>query len=333
MERSLARTYWLQTLSPTHVGTGRGLGYIDLPIHRDPVTHWPIIPGSAFKGVWSDYYRATEDNRKSNRSLGLAFGRASDNEPNQSNAGALVPTDARLVCLPIRSFQGTFAWCTSSMLLRMLDRDLQLVGEMGLKGRLPKAPAIESPNDGSAQIGVTSSSALKDQEQHVYLEDLDFMVQGDANIDRCAKTLAGWIFPDDEGWQQTFVERFAVVPDTIFDFLAETGTEVTTRVRIDDDLKTVARGQLWSEEALPAQTILAGLIACDRVYSKNSGKNGQEPGESITESSLVESYATAPLNLQIGGKATVGRGRVRCTFNPIAPANPEQGRSSQNGAS
>jgi hypothetical protein len=32
-----------------------------------------------------------------------------------------IPTDARLVCLPVRSFQGTFAWCTSPMALKFLD--------------------------------------------------------------------------------------------------------------------------------------------------------------------------------------------------------------------
>ena len=58
------KMYWLHTLSPTHVGTGRGLGYIDLPIHRDKVTNWPVIPSSAFKGVWADHFRATEKNRR-----------------------------------------------------------------------------------------------------------------------------------------------------------------------------------------------------------------------------------------------------------------------------
>ena len=34
------RAYWLHVLTPTHVGTGRGIGYIDLPVHRDKVTGW-----------------------------------------------------------------------------------------------------------------------------------------------------------------------------------------------------------------------------------------------------------------------------------------------------
>src|SRR5437879_10610746 len=103
------KIYWLHALSPTHVGTGRGVGYIDLPIHRDKVTNWPVIPGSAFQQAWADHYEASEDDRRVDRSLTMAFGLVSDQDQDASNPGALIPTDARLVCLPVRSFQGTFA--------------------------------------------------------------------------------------------------------------------------------------------------------------------------------------------------------------------------------
>src|SRR5580700_5396768 len=99
---SNTRVYWLHALSPTHAGIGRGVGYIDLPIDRDGVTGWPIIRGSAFKGVWADHYRATEDARKKNPLLQAAFGIA---DGDNSNSGAFIPTDAQLVCLPIRSFR------------------------------------------------------------------------------------------------------------------------------------------------------------------------------------------------------------------------------------
>src|SRR4051794_39122729 len=132
------RLYWIHTLSPTHAGVGRGVGYIDLPIDRDGVTGWPIIRGSGFKGVWADSHRATPENRKKETPEGLllkaAFGTAGEDDT--SNAGALVPTDAKLVCLPVRSFRGTFAWCTSPLCLQMLRRTLELTGVAGL----PAAP-------------------------------------------------------------------------------------------------------------------------------------------------------------------------------------------------
>lgn len=293
------QVYWLHTLSPTHVGTGRGVGYIDLPIHRDKVTNWPVIPGSAFKGVWADHYGATEDGRRSDSKLRLAFGRASDQETSASSAGALIPTDARLVCLPIRSFQGTFAWCTSPLALQMLRRDLSLAGMVDL----PPEP----PDVADGDIHRTATTKLQDGDR-IFLEDLDLAGRDCAKIKAWAERIAGWVFAGDENktWRDRFVERFAVLPDTIFDFLTETGTEVSARVRIDDDLKTVAKGALWNEEALPAETILAGLVACDRVYSRET--NG------ITAGDLIDDFATKPLLLQIGGKATVGRGRVRCVF-------------------
>jgi CRISPR-associated protein Cmr4 len=295
------QVYWLHTLSPTHVGTGQGVGYIDLPIHRDKVTNWPLIPGSAFKGVLANYFGATEERRGSDLKLKLAFGRASDQETNASNAGALIPTDARLVCLPVRSLQGTFAWCTSPLALQMLRRDLTLTG----MADVPPDPATVA----ESEVHRTTTTKLEDSGR-IFLEDLDFAGKECATTTAWAQRLAQWVFPGEENrtWRERFIERFAVVPDTIFDFLTETGTEVSTRVRIDDDLKTVREGQLWNEEALPAETILAGLICCDRVYSRESNE--------ITAIDLIGEFATRPLLLQFGGKASIGRGRVWCVFTP-----------------
>lgn len=84
------------------------------------------------------------------------------------------------------------------------------------------------------------------------------------------------------------------------------GTEVDARIRIEDDTKTVKEGALWSEESLPAETILTGFVVCDRLYTKNA--------HGVTSQSLLDTFTSGPLTLQIGGKMTVGRGRVRCVF-------------------
>lgn len=293
------RIYWIHTLTPTHVGTGRGVGYIDLPIHRDKLTNWPVVPGSAFKGVWADHFRADETNRRANPQLRVAFGLADDSQTISANSGALMPTDARIVCLPVRSFSGTFAWCTSRMALHLLHRDLELSGF----ANLPPLPAAVS--DG--EIYLAQQSALKmtiNNTDRVYLEELDFTaVENRAGVQDWAQKIAEWVLPLD--WRTDFQGRFAVVSDSVFDFFTEMGTEVNARVRIDDDTKTVADGQLWYEEALPAETILAGLVVCDRVFDTKAG---------VTPQQLLDAYANTELNLQIGGKATVGRGRVRCIF-------------------
>lgn len=295
---SNTRVYWLHTLSPTHVGTGRGVGHIDLPLHRDKVTDWPTIPASAFKGVWADHFRATEQNRRATPRLRLAFGTASETS---SNAGALIPTDARLLCLPVRSFWGTFAWCTSPLALQMLHRDLAFAGMSGLP---PLPDALQED-----RIHHAHETVVKDKDARVFLEDLEFRATLSKEANIWAERLAAWIFPGDGLWQATFTKRFAVLPDAAFDFLTRAGTEVTTRVRIADELKTVVPGALWNEESLPAETILVGLVSCDRVFAV--GTTG------ITAADLIAEFAAKALTLQIGGKATIGRGRVRCVFTAV----------------
>jgi CRISPR-associated protein Cmr4 len=294
------RIYWLHTLSPTHAGIGRGVGYIDLPIDRDGVTGWPIIRGSGFKGVWADHHRATADARRNDPTLRAAFGVAGDD--NNSNAGALIPTDAKLVCLPVRSFRGTFAWAASPLCLQMLRRTLSLAGLTGV----PAAPA--SLDEGKAHHTTTSVLA---EGNSIYLEDLDFAAQRCDTATAWATLIAENVFADDPAWQDQFKKRFVVLPDSAFDFLCETVTEVHTRVRIDDETKTVADKALWTEESLPAETILMGLIQCDRVFQKKF----ETPR--ITEPELLDRFAKTALNLQIGGKATVGRGQVRCVFTEV----------------
>jgi len=301
--------YWLHTLSPTHAGIGRGVGYIDLPIDRDGITGWPILRGSGFKGVWADHFRATEDARKQDTSDGrllrAAFGIAGDD--NNSNAGALIPTDARLVCLPVRSFRGTFAWITSPLCLQILHRTLVLGGVKDL----PSAPSALAETEAHHYEKGETKTVLKQGEQ-VYLEDLDFTAKPSPAATAWADKIAGWVFPKDSAWQELFKKRFVVLPDTVFDYLCETGTEVHTRVKIDDATKTVADKALWTEESLPAETILAGLVQCERVFQANGAKD-----DSVKPETLIQKFATNALALQIGGKATVGRGQVRCIFTPV----------------
>lgn len=292
------RIYWLHTLSPTHAGIGRGVGYIDLPIDRDGVTGWPILRGSGFKGVWADHHRATADARRNDPTLRAAFGVAGDD--NNSNAGALIPTDAKLVCLPVRSFRGTFAWATSPLCLQMLRRTLSLAGLSGI----PAAP--ELLEDGKAHH--TTTRVLVEGNS-IYLEDLDFAAQKCDTATAWATLIAENVFAGDSAWQDQFKKRFVVLPDSAFDFLCETGTEVHTRVKIDDAMKVVEKGMLWTEESLPAETILMGLIQCDRVFGRN--------GEDITPEGLLDRFAKEALTLQIGGKATIGRGQVRCVFTEV----------------
>ena len=48
------RIFHLHALSALHVGTGQGIGAVDLPIARSRATNLPLVPGSALKGVLRD---------------------------------------------------------------------------------------------------------------------------------------------------------------------------------------------------------------------------------------------------------------------------------------
>ena len=312
------RMYWLQAITPLHVGSGKGVGFIDMPIMREKVTNWPLVPGSAVKGVTRDHFeqkwpkpRPTDKQKL----IDTAFGTAS--KSTESNAGSLVLTDAHIVCMPIRSLYGTFAYVTSPMVLERLRRDLAAVGFT-----TPSGTPAATGND-AYHIGANSKVVANGK---LFFEDLDFTAQSDVSVGEWADILAKNVFSDTT-WQGIFKERFVILPDDCFNFLSQMGTEVSAHIKIDDTRKIVSNQALWYEETLPPETILAGIAWCDRIYTRNKGNTNQP----ITEETILTTFcpcegdaqhsqtagATPDVKavyLQIGGRATVGKGRVMCRF-------------------
>lgn len=285
-----SKLYWIHVVTPLHVGAGRGTGFIDLPIMREKLTGWPIVPGSAVKGVWKRQFQLSGVGQPL---LDAAFGKAGDEEKNY--AGSLVLTDARIAVFPARSLFGTFAYCTSPLVLRRLSRDMEM---LGFDRTLP---LLDGPK--TEEVCITSSSAVR-KEEKVYLEDLDFLVKHNECCDSWADYLAGQLFPGDEKGRQIFKERFVILSGEVFNFLCETATEVNARVRIEDETKTVKNGGLWYEENLPVETVLAGIAWYERVW----GASG------VTQESLEDTFCRQPFTCQIGGNSTIGKGYVRCIF-------------------
>ena len=274
--------YWLHAITPLHVGAGRGLGYIDMPIVREKVTNWPYIPGSSIKGVIADHFGASEETerkKEENKHLKAAFGTSGSD--NDCAAGALVFTDANILCLPIRSFYGTFAWVTSPFCLRRAD--------------FP-----DFTDESCAFVG--RNSKLIGADGKIYLEDLDITPRISDEAGDMSKRIAELVFADDEKNKKFFAERFTVVSDDLFTFLCESGTEVNAHIRINSKTGIVETGALWYEESLPVETILTGRIWCDKVFVKD-----------ITEQDLFD-FCGKNLTLQIGGKASTGKGLVQCIF-------------------
>jgi CRISPR-associated protein Cmr4 len=295
------RLLLVHALSSVHVGTGSGIGYIDLPLARETVTNWPYIPGSAVKGVLSDHFGAGEPaQRRAQPMLRAAFGVADDAQATGSNAGALVFSDLNLLLLPIRSIYGTFAWATCPLALSRFSRDLEACNRVVPPLTFSQSRAARPQTPRSALLPGAPANAAT-----IYLADADIETEASTVALTWATTIADLLFSPASPWRALFLERFIVLPDNMFSFFAEKGTEVATRVRINPETGTVDRGALWTEESLPPESVLSGVTWCDRVY---------HDAKTITAVQLLDQYCQGERSIQIGGKATVGKGRVRAVF-------------------
>ncbi len=300
----LTRPYLLQALSPLHAGTGQSVAAIDLPIARMRATGMPFVPGSSIKGVLRQARRAA-GNAEDGRSLAV-FG---PNRPESGpagddgrieHAGALIVGDARLLALPVRSFRGTFALVTSPLLLGLALRDL---GPEHAGLRVPALPHGKR----AARVGTRSINL---HERHVYLEELDLPTEKERDMDAWAQAIAA-VLPDGG---PPVAERLCAVDDDTMTFLWETATQVDTRVSIDGARGVAIQGALWTEESLPPETLLIGLLAA----------HGSLRSEVAMSASDVLAHAVRGEGelLQFGGKATIGRGR--CLLRPW-PASRQGG--------
>ncbi len=272
------RLTFVHALSPLHAGTGQGVGVIDLPIARETATNLPYLPGSSLRGPLR---HALSNEADRNKIFGSGTG-------NGTTPGVVHFSDQRLLLLPVRSIAGIFAWVTSPYVLRRFARDVQ---DAGLSMDV-KVPAPQEQ-----QVAVCEGSSLTVQKQ-VYLEDVD--LTPDAAMQKDADAWAGWLGKQLPALDE-LAARLAIVPDDVLSFFLTTATEVVARIRLEEDTKTVATGALWYEEALPAETVLAGMVL-------HTGSNGDAASHFGKLQELVE----RPLHL--GGNTGVGRGLCRVSL-------------------
>lgn len=274
--------FHLHALSALHVGVGQAVGVVDLPIARAKATNLPLVPGSALKGVLRDEFCGDDQ--------ALLFGPESIGNGEGGYAGAMAFGDAHLLLLPVRSLGGIMAWATCPFVLRRYAADRQRAGA----GNTPKVPEIALGKVAAAtthDLAVTGDRAV--------FEDLDLSIEAGKAQDWAA-CLAPLLFSDDAA---EFVRHFAILSDADFGFLAETATEVRTHIRINDEKGTVEKGALWYEENLPAEAVLWGILGIGP---------GRKPACSAEETrTRFRAGLGAEKLVQIGGKATTGRGLVR----------------------
>ncbi len=257
---------YLHALTPVHSGTGQAAASdIDLPIAREKATNWPVIPATGLKGVLRDATSAV--------SRDTLFG-------TQDKAGSLQIGDARLLCFPVRSWKGVFAYVTCPLALCRMHRDFTA---LGVPVPFANVPTVDSDE---RCLFVDGSVLVEKGQCDLWIEDLKLTGAADTAAAAVADGIGVVVFSD-SGERPSFVLRFVIVSDGVFDFLTETATEVTARIKLKEDgTKTVERGALWYEEAVPAEAIFVAPVL----------------GADLPKLSPC---------IQIGGNETVGRGLCR----------------------
>lgn len=287
---STSLIYFIHALSPLHMGTGAATGAIDLPHSREASTGLPNVPGSGIKGVLRDALKSACANHK------RLFGAEHDDVTNRDQ-GALLFSDALLLCLPVPSYSGGFAWVSSPTALRRYERERRACG---------LGPPANTPDLSDGRAACAASPLLA--AGRIYLHDV--ALAHDKDRSKAAAGIAGHIaqalYGDAKEDIDFFTARFVIVDDAVLSYLATVAMDVRTRIAIKDDTKTVRKGGLWTEENLPSETVLWGSIAADTLTDNN---NHTLQGEHALDE--FKRACGTRRRLQLGGKATVGRGAVQ----------------------
>lgn len=300
-ETQRAAMFFVRALTPVHIGTDTGLGAIKLPTMREAITQHPVIPGSSFKGVLRDL--ADANNSATSDRDRAAYG------PDRANAsdsrGGLVLSDARLLLLPIASLKGTFAWATSTTVLRRFKQDH---ADAKLTG-FPDLPKEDQ------DVLVTKTSKLMLPGDRVSLREVFAQAKADQLATELARYIGRflWTNPDDQAF---FAERFVVVPEDAFNAFSRSALEIRARVAIDSERGTAETSGPWTEEHIPAETILAGLVFGRKTSWLNNNVRQHFGANEMLD--VFKKQVGAGKGIRVGGHSGIGLGRVflTCTEAP-----------------
>ena len=229
------------TRTPLHVGCGSSVGAVDQPVVRERHTGYPVIPGSAIKGVLADLWNEKNEQGNIVRSKdGITlFG---NDDTKTASAGKLLIGEGRLLAFPVRSAKGAFAWLTCPLALNRFRRDGNF--------------SFAVPDIAADKACVTSESLLKFEGGKVIFEEYPLTVaaeEADTSLVAALKSLC-----DDDVWAE-MPKRLAVVSDELFRYFVENACEVANHNRIDDEKGVVAKGALFSQENVPSETLFYGV--------------------------------------------------------------------------
>ncbi|GBD16837.1 hypothetical protein HRbin26_01745 [bacterium HR26] len=288
--------------TPVHAGTGRAIGTVDLPIQRERITGYPVVQASSVKGVLRAM--TTPNGATGEAELHRAVFGPDDPTKAHEHAGALQVTDLSVVLFPVRSLAGVFAWTTSLPALARLARLAALAG-IGTGWTLPE----QGPTGSTAWVAQGSALAIAAASgSTVVLEEFSFTP--DTTQAPFVQQLGSWLAENalpagaEYGWwKRNLTSHLCVLPDDAFRDFVLYSTEVETHVRLARATKTVDEGALWTSEAVPAETLFAGLLTATRSRYPKVKDDGKSLLGWLTQ--RLDGKRT-----RIGGDETTGCGSV-----------------------
>ena len=287
----------LYTRTPLHIGCGTSVDVIDLPIMRERITAFPVIPGSSLKGVLLQAAREQFDGGRHSRSndglpeeARVLFGSIEkDGGEHVSNAGCIQVMEAKLLAFPVRSLAGCFAWITCPAVLERFKRDT------GMTFDVPR------PERDHAAVG---SDLIVNGK--VVLEEYALACDQGNSVPAVAAALNDTT--GDPLWNSSLAKRLAIVNDENFQHFVTTCTEVVTRVKIDPRTRAVQGGALFNQENVPCEALFYSVLHV--LEPRRKGPEG-EPGKWLT--ALLDQNRS----LQIGGDETTGHGLCETNLKPL----------------
>ncbi len=208
-------------------------------------------------------------------------------------------TDARILLFPVKSMKGVFAWVTCPAVINRFLSDLKIATVSG--------PPLHFEEN---TISPGSSCIVKKGNIHskAILEEYTIEVKEDEACQSFSKWLSEIILPEDAVYndlKKKLSEDLIILDDDLFCDFTKLSTEVTTRTKIDNETGTVKGTALFTEEYLPAETVMYSLAIVSPIFSPIKGSfNGQNDVEKL------EKFLTEGLEgvIQIGGNASLGKG-------------------------
>lgn len=337
MDKETSMLMMMQTLTPTHVGSGTELSYVDLPLQRETHTGFPKIEASTLKGSIRNAVRSSVGINKNGTADGAAINMLLGNPDKGDYASAVSITDARLLFFPVKSALGIFAWITCPYAIRRFLKDYEIVSKCVLKngiqagyGGTDKKWETEKlePEDGCVyyadrkNLEIAKSkgnfcTAKKDAaEQQVMMEDYTYRAEENKTFGELLKMISSHLKDMGMDWKQ-FISHTVLMRDDDFVHFVKHSTEVATRIKIDRDTGTAQSTALFTEEYLPPETLMYSLLFFGKSNQPQRRENTDgELYKQLTPKEVKEEFLNQFTQniFQVGGDSSLGKGFMKKCF-------------------